>query len=115
MNSEQFERMRSGAGFIAALDQSGGSTPKALRLYGIEEDSWSSEDEMFDLVHGMRQRIITSPVFTSERILAAILFEMTMDREIEGASPRTTCGTRRASCPSSRWTRGWRPRSTACR
>lgn len=84
MNSEQFERMRSGAGFIAALDQSGGSTPKALRLYGIEEDSWSSEDEMFDLVHGMRQRIITSPVFTSERILAAILFEMTMDREIEG-------------------------------
>jgi fructose-bisphosphate aldolase class I len=84
MNSEQLERMRNGAGFIAALDQSGGSTPKALRLYGIPEDSWSSEEEMFDLVHAMRTRIMTSPVFTSERILAAILFEMTMDREVEG-------------------------------
>jgi fructose-bisphosphate aldolase, class I len=84
MNQEQLERMRSGAGFIAALDQSGGSTPKALRLYGIPEDAWSSEQEMFDLVHEMRTRIITSPVFTSDRIIAAILFEMTMDREIEG-------------------------------
>ncbi|MGM0386794.1 MAG: fructose bisphosphate aldolase [Actinomycetota bacterium] len=84
MNSQQFERMKNGAGFIAALDQSGGSTPKALRLYGIEEDAWSTEEEMFDLVHEMRSRIITSPVFTSDRILAAILFEMTMDREIEG-------------------------------
>ena len=84
MNSEQLERMRNGAGFVAALDQSGGSTPKALRLYGIPEDSWSSEAEMFDLVHAMRTRIMTSPVFTSERILAAILFEMTMDREVEG-------------------------------
>lgn len=84
MNSEQLERMRNGAGFIAALDQSGGSTPKALRLYGIPEDSWSSEEEMFDLVHAMRTRIMTSPVFTSERILAAILFEMTMDREVDG-------------------------------
>jgi fructose-bisphosphate aldolase, class I len=84
MNQEQLERMRSGAGFIAALDQSGGSTPKALRLYGIPEDAWSSEEEMFDLVHEMRTRIITSPVFTSDRIIAAILFEMTMDREIEG-------------------------------
>ncbi|MGA8046987.1 MAG: fructose bisphosphate aldolase [Dermatophilaceae bacterium] len=84
MNSEQLERMRNGAGFIAALDQSGGSTPKALRLYGIPEDSWSSEEEMFDLVHTMRTRIMTSPVFTSERILAAILFEMTMDREVDG-------------------------------
>lgn len=84
MNTQQLERMRSGAGFIAALDQSGGSTPKALRLYGIAEDEWSSEEEMFDLVHEMRTRIITSPVFTSERIVAAILFEMTMDREIEG-------------------------------
>jgi fructose-bisphosphate aldolase class I len=84
MNGEQLERMRNGAGFVAALDQSGGSTPKALRLYGIPEDSWSSEAEMFDLVHAMRTRIMTSPVFTSERILAAILFEMTMDREVEG-------------------------------
>ncbi|MCA1782987.1 MAG: fructose bisphosphate aldolase [Intrasporangiaceae bacterium] len=84
MNTEQLERMRSGAGFVAALDQSGGSTPKALRLYGIPDDAWSSDEEMFDLVHEMRTRIITSPVFTNDRILASILFEMTMDREIEG-------------------------------
>ena len=84
MNHEQRERMRDGRGFIAALDQSGGSTPKALRLYGIDETGYSDEAEMFDLVHQMRTRIITSPVFTGERILGAILFEMTMDREIEG-------------------------------
>ena len=84
MNVEQLERMRNGAGFVAALDQSGGSTPKALRLYGIPEDAWSSEEEMFDLVHAMRTRIITSPSFTSGRIIAAILFEMTMDRDIDG-------------------------------
>jgi fructose-bisphosphate aldolase class I len=81
---KQLEKMASAPGFIAALDQSGGSTPKALRLYGVEEDAWSSEEEMFDLVHQMRTRIITSPAFTGERILAAILFENTMDREIEG-------------------------------
>ncbi len=80
----QFEKMKSGQGFIAALDQSGGSTPKALRLYGIEEGAWSSEEEMFDLVHEMRTRIITSPAFNGDRILAAILFENTMDRQIEG-------------------------------
>ena len=84
MDPRQLERMRNGPGFVAALDQSGGSTPKALRLYGIAEDSWSSTEEMFDLVHAMRTRIITSPAFTSERIIAAILFERTMDREIEG-------------------------------
>jgi len=84
MNSQQLDRMKSGAGFVAALDQSGGSTPKALRLYGIHDDEWSSEKEMFDLVHRMRTRIITSPVFTSDRILAAILFEMTMDRDVAG-------------------------------
>lgn len=81
---KQLEKMASAPGFIAALDQSGGSTPKALRLYGVEEDAWSNEEEMFDLVHQMRTRIITSPAFTGERILAAILFENTMDREIEG-------------------------------
>ncbi|MEQ8660574.1 MAG: fructose bisphosphate aldolase [Gammaproteobacteria bacterium] len=81
---QQLEKIRSAKGFIAALDQSGGSTPKALRLYGIAEDAWSSEDEMFDLVHAMRTRIMTSPAFTGERILAAILFEMTMDREVAG-------------------------------
>ena len=84
MSSEQLERMRSGSGFIAALDQSGGSTPKALRLYGLPEDKYSTEAEMFDLVHEMRTRIITNPAFTSEKILATILFEQTVDREIGG-------------------------------
>ncbi|MFP3902127.1 MAG: fructose bisphosphate aldolase [Acidimicrobiia bacterium] len=84
MNEQQFQKIQSGQGFIAALDQSGGSTPKALRLYGIPEDAYASEDEMFDLVHEMRTRIITSPSFNGDRILGAILFENTMDREIEG-------------------------------
>jgi fructose-bisphosphate aldolase class I len=84
MNKQQFEKMRDGRGFIAALDQSGGSTPKALKLYGIEEDAYSNDEEMFRVVHDMRTRIITSPAFNGERILAAILFENTMDREIEG-------------------------------
>jgi fructose-bisphosphate aldolase class I len=81
---EQLKRMKTHPGFIAALDQSGGSTPKALRDYGIGEDAWSNEDEMFAIVHQMRTRIITSPRFTGDRILAAILFENTMDRNIEG-------------------------------
>lgn len=80
----QFDKMKSAEGFVAALDQSGGSTPKALALYGIPEDAWSGEDQMYDLVHQMRTRIITSPAFTGERILAAILFENTMERQIEG-------------------------------
>ena len=84
MNQEQLNRMHFASGFIAALDQSGGSTPKALRLYGIEEDQYEGEEAMFDLIHRMRTRNITSPAFTSEHILAAILFEMTMDRQIEG-------------------------------
>jgi fructose-bisphosphate aldolase class I len=83
MNAEQLTRMAEGKGFIAALDQSGGSTPKALRLYGIPEDSYHGDDEMFDLVHAMRTRIIKCPAFTSEHILAAILFEKTMDRKID--------------------------------
>ena len=81
---EQLNKFRSQPGFIAALDQSGGSTPKALRLYGIPEDSWSGDQEMMDLVHGMRSRIFSSPVFNGDRILAAILFEDTMEREVEG-------------------------------
>ena len=81
---EQLAQVKSRQGFIAALDQSGGSTPKALKLYGIEESQYSGEQEMFDLVHAMRTRIIKSPVFTSERILGVILFEMTMDRQIDG-------------------------------
>src|SRR5213595_4014455 len=84
VNEEQFEKIRTGPGFIAALDQSGGSTPKALRLYGIQENTWSSDEEMFAIVHEMRTRIITSPAFNGERIIGAILFENTMDREIEG-------------------------------
>ena len=84
MNSQQFDRMKSGLGFIAALDQSGGSTPKALKLYGLSEADYKNESEMFDLVHQMRTRIIKSPAFTSQKILAAILFEMTMNRTIDG-------------------------------
>ena len=84
MNKEQLQKMKSHPGFIAALDQSGGSTPHALSLYGIKEHSWADDDEMFELVHQMRTRVMTSPSFTGERILAAILFEDTMDRDIEG-------------------------------
>ena len=84
MNHEQLERMSTGKGFIAALDQSGGSTPKALKAYGVDESAYNGEEEMFDLVHAMRTRIITDPAFCSEKILAAILFEQTMDRKIEG-------------------------------
>ena len=84
MNSKQTERIRTGKGFLAALDQSGGSTPKALEHYGISRDAYSTEEEMFDLVHQMRTRIMTSPSFTDEFILGAILFEQTMDRKVEG-------------------------------
>ena len=84
MYDQRARKMRSGLGFVAALDQSGGSTPKALRLYGIAEDQYSSDAEMFDLVHAMRERIVTSPAFTGEKILAAILFEKTMDRDFAG-------------------------------
>ena len=84
MNQQMLERMRTGQGFIAALDQSGGSTPKALKLYGIEENEYSGEAAMFDLMHAMRSRMIKSSVFNSNRILAVILFEMTMLRQIDG-------------------------------
>ena len=84
LHEQQLQKMQTQPGFIAALDQSGGSTPNALRLYGITEGAWSNEEEMFALVHQMRTRLMTSPGFTGERILAAILFENTMDRDIEG-------------------------------
>lgn len=84
MNEEQLTRMSSGKGFIAALDQSGGSTPKALKAYGIEENSYDTDDAMFNLVHEMRSRIIKSPAFNSDHIIGAILFEGTMEREIDG-------------------------------
>jgi fructose-bisphosphate aldolase, class I len=83
LNEQQLQKMKGHTGFIAALDQSGGSTPEALRHYGIKDGAWSTEDEMFVLVHQMRTRIITSPNFTGDRILAAILFENTMDRDVE--------------------------------
>uniref|UniRef100_UPI00387FA6E5 fructose bisphosphate aldolase n=2 Tax=Photobacterium leiognathi TaxID=553611 RepID=UPI00387FA6E5 len=82
--SKQLEKMRTQDGFIAALDQSGGSTPKALKAYGINESDYNNDEQMYDLVHAMRSRIIASPVFTSDRIIGAILFENTLDREIEG-------------------------------
>ena len=84
MNDQMLQKMKSGNGFIAALDQSGGSTPKALKLYGVEASEYSGDGEMFDLMHQMRSRIITSSAFTGERVLGAILFEMTMDRQVEG-------------------------------
>jgi fructose-bisphosphate aldolase class I len=84
VDAEQLDKIRTARGFIAALDQSGGSTPKALRLYGIDETGYADESEMFDRIHEMRARIITSPAFTGDRILGAILFEMTMERTIDG-------------------------------
>ena len=84
LNEQQLQKMKSHPGFIAALDQSGGSTPKALALYGIKEGAWSNEDEMFAIVHQIRSRMITRPAFNGERLIGAILFENTMDRDIEG-------------------------------
>jgi len=83
-NEQQLQKIKSSPGFIAALDQSGGSTPGALRVYGINDHAWSSDDEMFEIVHQMRTRVITSPSFTGDRIIGAILFENTMDREVQG-------------------------------
>src|SRR5437870_13541669 len=84
LHAQQLQKMQTQPGFVAALDQSGGSTPNALRLYGIKDGAWANEDEMFALVHQMRTRLMTSPSFTGARILAAILFENTMDRDIMG-------------------------------
>lgn len=84
MNTQQADKIRAGQGFIAALDQSGGSTPKALQLYGVDSTAYSNEEEMFDLVHAMRTRIAQAPAFTGERVIGAILFEMTMDRQMAG-------------------------------
>ncbi len=87
--SSQTQQMQSGAGFIAALDQSGGSTPKALKLYGVSEDAYGSETEMYDLIHAMRARIANAPAFTGDKVIGAILFEMTMDRAINGKPTAT--------------------------
>ncbi len=99
MNTEMLARMGEGRGFIAALDQSGGSTPKALRLYGIEESAYSGDEQMFDLIHRMRTRIMTSPAFNGDRILGAILFEMTMDRQVEGLGSAEYLWTRKQVVP----------------
>jgi len=99
MNADQLERMRAGRGFIAALDQSGGSTPKALRLYGIEESEYSGESQMFDLMHGMRARMVTSQEFDGSRVLGAILFEGTMDRDIEGVGSAEYLWTKKKVVP----------------
>jgi len=96
----QLEKMKTHPGFIAALDQSGGSTPGALRAYGIKENAWSNEEQMFAIVHQMRTRIMTSPAFTGARILGAILFENTIDRDVEGSRPRTICGVSSGWCRS---------------
>ena len=84
MDQQQLDKVRGGKGFIAALDQSGGSTAKALLLYGVEADAYANDEEMFDRIHEMRSRIVASPSFSGERVLGAILFEATMDRQIEG-------------------------------
>lgn len=98
-NSKQAEQMARGAGFIAALDQSGGSTPKALRLYGVEESAYGSESEMYDLIHEMRSRIIKSPAFTGDKVIGAILFEQTMDRAIDGIPTATYLWEKRSVVP----------------
>ncbi|MBP9185306.1 MAG: fructose-bisphosphate aldolase, partial [Fuscovulum sp.] len=98
-NAEMTKQIATGNGFIAALDQSGGSTPKALRLYGIAEGSWKTEDEMFDLIHAMRVRIIKSPAFTGDKVVGAILFEQTMDRAVDGIPTATFLWDKRRVVP----------------
>jgi fructose-bisphosphate aldolase class I len=115
MNDQQTTRMRSGKGFVAALDQSGGSTPKALRLYGIPESAYAGEAEMFDLVHRMRERIMTSPSFTGEHIVAAILFEQTMDREVAGLPAADYLWQRKQILPILKVDRGLAPESDGVR
>lgn len=99
MNAEQLDRMRTGKGFIAALDQSGGSTPKALRLYGIDENEYSGDEAMFDLMHAMRCRMMQSRAFNGDRVLGAILFEGTMDRSVEGVGTAEYLWTRKKVIP----------------
>ncbi|UWQ09011.1 fructose bisphosphate aldolase [Aliiroseovarius crassostreae] len=98
-NQAQLDKIKAGQGFIAALDQSGGSTPKALRLYGVEEDAYSNDAEMYDQIHAMRSRIAQAPAFTGEKVIGAILFEMTMDREIDGKPTATFMWDQRGVVP----------------
>ncbi|WP_429596993.1 fructose bisphosphate aldolase [Variovorax sp. PvP013] len=99
MNQQQLDQVTTGKGFIAALDQSGGSTPKALKLYGIEESAYQGDAEMFDMVHAMRSRIVTSPAFDGRRVIGAILFEATMDRQIDGIDAATYLWDRKQVVP----------------
>ena len=99
MNQEQLAKVAQGQGFIAALDQSGGSTPKALKLYGVEESAYNGDAEMFDMVHAMRTRIVSSPAFDGKRVLGAILFEQTMDRQFDGVDAATYLWTRKQVVP----------------
>jgi hypothetical protein len=98
-NAKMTEQVRNGRGFIAALDQSGGSTPKALKLYGVSESEYSGEEQMFDLIHAMRARIIKSPAFTGDKVVGAILFEQTMDRTIDGIPTATYLWEKRGVVP----------------
>lgn len=98
-NQKMLDQVRSGRGFIAALDQSGGSTPKALKLYGVPETAYSGESQMFDMIHAMRARIIRSPAFTGDKVVGAILFEQTMDREIDGIPTATYLWEKRGVVP----------------
>ena len=99
VNQQQLDQVTTGKGFIAALDQSGGSTPKALKLYGIEESAYQGDAEMFDMVHAMRSRIVTSPAFDGRRVIGAILFEATMDRQIDGIDAATYLWDRKQVVP----------------
>ncbi|MFO7919735.1 fructose bisphosphate aldolase [Rhodobacteraceae bacterium W635] len=113
-NQDQTTRIRAGQGFIAALDQSGGSTPRALSRYGIPEGAYKTEAEMFDLIHQMRSRIITAPAFGSDRIIAAILFEMTMDREVEGMPTATYLWQERGIVPFLKIDKGLAAEADGC-
>lgn len=105
LNEQQQRKIRTQPGFLAALDQSGGSTPKALAAYGLKEDAWSNDEEMFALVHQMRARIITTSCFNGDRILGAILFEGTMDRDIDGQPTADYLWNRKRVVPFLKWTR----------
>ena len=106
---DQLDKIQTAPGFIAALDQSGGSTPRALASYGIGEDEWSGEEEMFDAVHAMRTRIVTMPAFDGDRILGAILFEGTMDRDVEGLPTGTYLWARKQVVPFLKVDKGLAP------
>ncbi|CUH53474.1 fructose bisphosphate aldolase [Shimia marina] len=113
-NHAQAEKITAGQGFIAALDQSGGSTPKALRLYGVEESAYSTDAEMFDLIHGMRSRIAQAPAFTGDKVVGAILFEMTMDRDIDGQPSPTFLWEQRGVVPFLKVDKGLADEENGC-